>query len=164
MKFISKLILLNLFIVTNGFSADFQYFISPYFFKNPQSYWVNGHQNIQYNLGELLTEAINQSGNNLYKCSNESISDAVLNIYPVTVYNPVTYQLQSDVKIRIYSLKKKNIDELLVIEKQVIHLDTNSEKKIIAHYKNLSNKIYQSLQSLDLSTDIKMNGEICKFL
>ena len=82
----------------------------------------------------------------------------------MTVYNPVTYQLQSDVKIRIYSLKKKNIDELLVNEKQVIQLDTNSEKKIIAHYKNLSNKIYQSLQSLELGTDKKMNGEICKSL
>ena len=164
MKFITKLIFLNLFIATTGFSADFQYFLSPYFFKNPQSYWVNGNQNIKYNLGELFSEAINQAGINLYKCSNESISDAVINIYPVTVYNPVTYQLQSDVKIRIYSLKKKNIDELLVIEKQVIHLNTNSEKKIIAHYKNLSNKIYQSLQALELGTDKKMNGEICKSL
>ena len=164
MKFITKLIFLNLFIATNAFSADFQYFLSPYFFKNPQSYWVNGSQNIKYNLGELLSEAINQAGINLYKCSNENISDAVINIYPVTVYNPVTYQLQSDVKIRIYSLKNKNIDELLVIEKQVIHLGTNSEKKIIDHYKNVSNKIYQSLQALDLGTDKKMNGEICNAL
>jgi hypothetical protein len=164
MKCIIKLIFLNFFITSTAFGADFQYFLSPYFFKNPQSYWVNGHQNIKYNLGELFTEGIIQSGNNLYKCSNERISDAVLNIYPVTVYNPATYQLQSDVKIRIYSLKKKNIDELLVIEKQVIHLGTNSEKKISDHYKNLSNKIYQSLQTLELDTDKKMNGEICKFL
>ncbi len=164
MKFLTKLTFLNLFIATTGFGADFQYFLSPYFFKNPQSYWVNGNQNIKYNLGELFSEAINQTGNNLYKCSNESISDAVINIYPVTVYNPVTYQLQSDVKIRIYSLKKKNIDELLVIEKQVIYLDTNSEHKIIDHYKNVSNKIYQSLQALELGVDKKMNGEICNAL
>ncbi len=137
MKFITKLIFLNLFIATTSFGADFQYFLSPYFFKNPQSYWVNGNQNIKYNLGELFSEAIDQTGNNLYKCSNESISDAVINIYPVTVYNPVTYQLQSDVKIRIYSLKKKNIDELLVIEKQVIHLNTNSEK----NYRSLQKSI-----------------------
>ena len=164
MKFITKLIFLSLFVVTKGFGADFQYFLSPYFFKNPQSYWINGHQNIKYNLGELFSEAINQTGNNLYKCSNESISDAVINIYPVTVYNPVTYQLQSDVKIQVYSLKKKNIDELKVHEKKVIHLDTNSEKKIIAHYKNVSNKIYQSLKALELDTDKKMNGEICNAL
>ena len=67
MKFITKLTFLNLFIATTAFSADFQYFLSPYFFKNPQSYWVNGNQNIKYNLGELLTEGIIQSGNNLYK-------------------------------------------------------------------------------------------------
>ena len=164
MKFLTKLTFLNLFIATTGFGADFQYFLSPYFFKNLQSYWVNGSQNIKYNLGELFSKAINQTGNNLYKCSNGNISDAVINIYPVTVYNPVTYQLQSDVKIRIYSLKKQNIDELLVIEKQVIHLDTNSEKKIIAHYKNVSKKIYQSLQALELGTDKKMNGEICNAL
>jgi hypothetical protein len=164
MKFVTKLFFINLFIATTVFGADFQYFLSPYFFKNPQSYWVNGNQNIKYNLGELFSEGIDQAGINLYKCRNENISDAVINIYPVTVYNPVTYQLQSDVKIRIYSLKKKNIDELLVIEKQVIHLDTNSEKKIIAHYKNVSNKIYQSLQALDLGTDKKMNGEICNAL
>ena len=164
MKFVTKLFFINLFIATTVFGADFQYFLSPYFFKNPQSYWVNGNQNIKYNLGELFSEGIDQAGINLYKCRNENISDAVINIYPVTVYNPVTYQLQSDVKIRIYSLKKKNIDELLVIEKQVIHLDTNSEKKIIAHYKNVSNKIYQSLQALELGTDKKMNGEICKSL
>jgi len=164
MKFITKLTFLNLFIATTTFGADFQYFLSPYFFKNPQSYWVNGSQNIKYNLGELFSKAINQTGNNFYKCSNESISDAVINIYPVTVYSPATYQLQSDVKIRIYSLKKKNIDELLVIEKQVVYLDTNSENKIIDHYKNVSNKIYQSLQGLELGTDKKMNGEICNAL
>ena len=161
MKLLTKLLFLIIFIAKTGFCTDFQYFLSPYFFKNPQSYWVNGNQNVKYNLGELLTEAINQSNNNLIKCSNENFSDAIINMYPVTFYNPVTYQLQSDVKIRVYSIKKKNIDELTVHEKQVIRLDTNSEKKIIAHYKNVSNKIYQSLLTLDLSTDTKMNGEIC---
>ena len=65
MKFITKLTFLNFFITTTAFGADFQYFLSPYFFKNPQSYWVNGNQNIKYNLGELFSTAINQTDNNL---------------------------------------------------------------------------------------------------
>ena len=112
LKILSKSLFLLIFISKQGFCVDIQYFLSPYFFKNPQSYWVNGNQNIQYNLGELFSKAINETNYNFSKCNKNVISDSVINIYPVTVYNPVTFQLQTDVKIRVYSLKKKSMKNM----------------------------------------------------
>jgi hypothetical protein len=82
-------------------------------------------------------------------------------MYPITVYNPVTFQLQTDVKIRVYSLKKKINNELEVHEKNIVQLIANSDFRLIEHYKNVSVKINQSLVALNLDSDIKMNGEIC---
>ena len=161
LKILTKSLFLLIFISKQGFCVDIQYFLSPYFFKNPQSYWVNGNQNIKYNLGELFSKAINETNDNFSKCNKNVISDAVINMYPITVYNPVTFQLQTDVKIRVYSLKKKINHELEVSEKNIVKLDTSSDFRLIKHYKNVSTKINQSLVALNLDSDIKMNGEIC---
>lgn len=161
MKILTKSLFLLIFITKQGFCVDIQYFLSPYFFKNPQSYWVNGHQNIHYNLGELFSKAINETNDNFFECHKNVISDAVINMHPITVYNPVTFQLQTDVKIRIYSLKKKINNELEVHEKNIVQLDSNSDFKLIGHYKKISTKINQSLLALDLASNNKINGEIC---
>jgi len=162
MKFLTKFTIIIIFISRQGFSADIQYFLSPYFFKNPQSYSVNGNQSIKYNLGELLSTAIEQTNNNFFPCQSDQISDAVINIYPTTFYNPATNHLQTDAKIRIYSLKNSNIEELLVQERKVMRLSANSEEIILEHYKLLSYKINLKLSDMLLETEIKMNGEICK--
>ena len=161
MKILTNSLFLLILISNQGFCVDIQYFLSPYFFKNPQSYWVNGNQNIQYNLGELFSKAINETNDNFSKCNKNVISDAVINMYPVTVYNPVTFQLQTNVKIRVYSLKKKINNELEVHEQNIVQLDTNSDFRLIGHYKKVSIKINQSLVALNLDSEIKMNGEIC---
>ena len=161
MKILTKSLFILILISKQGFCVDIQYFLSPYFFKNPQSYWVNGHQNVQYNLGELFSTAINETNDNFYKCNKNISSDAVINMYPLTVYNPATFQLQTDVKIRVYSLNKKINHELKVYEKNIIQLDANSDFRLIKHYKNVSVKINQSLEALNLDSEIKINGGIC---
>jgi hypothetical protein len=160
LKILTKLLFLLLFISKQGFCVDIQYFLSPFFFKNPQSYQVNGSQNVKYNLGELFSKAIEQTNNNFYKCRNNEVSDAIINLHPITFYNPGILQLQTDIKIRVYSLKK-NIDEFTLQEKEIVRLSANSEHALLSHYKSLARKISQSLSEFDLDTKIKLYGEIC---
>ena len=125
-KNINKLIFLIIFLSQNVLCAEIQYFLSPYFFKNPQSYSINGSRNVNYNLGELFSKAIEQSNSNYYKCSNDNISDVIINLNPITFYNPGILLLQTDVKIRIYSLNKK-FNELNVQMKEIVRLGENSD-------------------------------------
>ena len=152
--------MLILLYCNNLFCVEIQYFISPYFFKNPHSYSINGLQNYKYNLGELLNEAFLEKTNIYKKCLDQEKSDYIVNLMPSTFYNPALQTISTNLKVRVYFNDRQTINLFIKHENQVF-LNENNNKVITEHFSKLIDLLSTELLNLNFGHS-KIDGAICK--
>ena len=118
-------------------------------------------QYYKFNIGELMDAAINKS-KKFHKCDNQINSEVILNLFPITFYNPAMEILYSELNVRIYDNGGENKKNFLVKYQELIKLNQNGDKQITNHYIKLINLMYERLQDFNLKKTPLINGSICK--
>ena len=108
-----------------------------------------------------MDAAINKS-KKFHKCDNQINSEVILNLFPITFYNPAMEILYSELNVRIYDNGGENKKNFLVKHQELIKLNQNGDKQITNHYKELINLMYERLQDFNLKKTPLINGSICK--
>ena len=154
------LILFLLFFCKNLFCFEIQYFISEFFYKNPHSYSINGFKLVKYFPGELLESAL-KSNQEIYKsCEPETKTDYIVNLYPITVYDPFLKSITTDMKVKIFSENTVKPVELIVSYHNQVFLKEDSENLITEHYTKLIDKLSNKVSEIKLPSK-KIDGKNC---
>ncbi len=154
------IILFFLFFCKNLFCIEIQYFLSDFFYKNPHSYLMNGIKLINYYPGELLEDAFETKKGIYKKCQPEIKSDFIVNLYPVTVYDPFLKNLNTDIKVRLYSESAKKYNELKISHENRVYLQEYSEGLITQHYIELIDILSNEISKVTFPIK-KINGDRC---
>ena len=144
------------------YGLEVQYFISPFFYHNPQTYSLNGLQYYNFNTGKLIDSAIYKSGLKYFKCSARHNSDVLIYLYPETFYNPLMTTLYTDLNVRVYINNGQNINNFLVQHQNNVYLNEYSENQFEEHYLGLLTKLDKELIFFNKNNiTTKINGSLC---
>ena len=165
MKYKYLIIFFSLFVQTS-IAANYQFFLSPYFYQNPDSFQINGLTRVGYNVGNLFDEAAklysNESGHVLKKCNAGEKSNLIYYLYPRSFYNPMMTTFYTDLEVRVFEAPGKLKKNLLVKHQTLKTLYENPDSSIIEHYKNLLNKLIMATKIDD--NNFKLDGSFCNIL
>ena len=166
MKIQYSIIFFSLFIQTSFATTNYQFFLSPYFYQNLDSFQINGLIAVRYNTGNLFDEAAklysNESGHVLKKCNAGEKSNLIYYLYPRSFYNPLMTTFYTDLEVRVFEAPGKLKKNLLVKHQTLKPLFENPDSDIIEHYKNLLNKLIMATKISD--NDFKLDGSFCNIL
>ena len=111
MKIQYFIIFFSLFIQTSFATTNYQFFLSPYFYQNPDSFQINGLIAVRYNTGNLFDEAAklysNENGHVLKKCNAGEKSNLIYYLYPRSFYNPKMTTFYTDLEVRVFEAPGK---------------------------------------------------------
>ena len=166
MKIQYSIIFFSLFIQTSFATTNYQFFLSPYFYQNLDSFQINGLTRVGYNVGNLFDEAAklysNESGHVLKKCNAGEKSNLIYYLYPRSFYNPLMTTFYTDLEVRVFEAPGKLKKNLLVKYQTPKPLYENPDSDIIEHYKNLLNKLIIATKIDD--NNFKLDGSFCNIL
>jgi len=164
MKFKYLIIFFSLFVQTS-FATNYQYFLSPYFYQNSDSYQMNGMIRITYNIGKLFDKAANniknESNQNIFiKCANSQKTDIILYLYPTSFYNPLMTTFYTDLEVRTFKAPGQLKNSFILKHQTHKKLWEYPQDDISKHYEELIKKLLRKVKIR--SFDYQIDGSFCR--
>ncbi len=163
MKF-KYLIIFFSFFVQTSFATSYQYFLSPYFYQNSDSYQMNGMIRVTYNIGKLFDMAANkiknESNQNIFiKCTDSQKTDIIFHLYPESFYNPKMTTFYTDLKVRVFEAPGQ-LKNIFILKHQTHkQLWEYPQDDISKHYEELIRKLVKT--TTIESINFKVDGSLC---